>query len=532
MSLKELFKSNVFQACIIILLYVLYALSGSFSEYLFKYSLNSITAGNFNTYVYWQIMQFVLALFTSLLLPITTVVFTRQTQNYLHKIRQEIMHHYYDKKSDEKVSSMQNRLTANLKILSDDYATPWITILSGILEIVIAIVLLASMNWILILVTAILAVITLLSPKIMEKKTSAATDKVNKKNERLLNTIAHWLGGLQELRRYSAYSRLVQQIHRSSSDYVDASKDSAKLKSVSYLITAFSTSIAQIGMSFIAGIMFLLNMISFGDFAVASGFAFTIFSAIWNITQSLTQVKSTKALREQITDLRKQVPDENKDKVSAYGLKVSGLSVKYDQGETIFYPDFTIKKGQKVLLTGDSGTGKSTLFNVLLGKLKPESGTVTYLDENETIIPEGKARIGNMPQNPVVFPATIKENITMFNENLQDKLQDVVQAVQLQSDLAKMPDGVNTTIDLKSENLSGGQRQKVVLARTEIHEQSFVLMDEVTSAIDQKATEKIIDELLKTDQTILMIAHNFTPELKAKFDQEIKLKSKKGDKVR
>ena len=167
MSLKELFKSNVFQACIIILLYVLYALSGSFSEYLFKYSLNSITAGNFNTYVYWQIMQFVLALFTSLLLPITTVVFTRQTQNYLHKIRQEIMHHYYDKKSDEKVSSMQNRLTANLKILSDDYATPWITILSGILEIVIAIVLLASMNWILSLVTAILAVITLLAPKIM-----------------------------------------------------------------------------------------------------------------------------------------------------------------------------------------------------------------------------------------------------------------------------------------------------------------------------------------------------------------------------
>ena len=74
MSLKELFKSNVFRACIIILLYVLYALFGSFSEYLFKYALNSITAGNFNTYVYWQIMQFVLALFTSLLLPITTVV--------------------------------------------------------------------------------------------------------------------------------------------------------------------------------------------------------------------------------------------------------------------------------------------------------------------------------------------------------------------------------------------------------------------------------------------------------------------------
>ena len=93
-----------------------------------------------------------------------------------------------------------------------------------------------------------------------------------------------------------------------------------------------------------------------------------------------------------------------------------------------------------------------------------------------------------------------------------------------------MPAGINTVVDLKNENLSGGQRQKIVLARSEIHQQPFVLMDEVTSAIDQKATEKIVDELLKTDQTVLMIAHNFTPELKAKFDNEIKLEKKGGHK--
>ena len=71
------------------------------------------------------------------------------------------------------------------------------------------------------------------------------------------------------------------------------------------------------------------------------------------------------------------------------------------------------------------------------------------------------------------------------------------------------------------------KNRKWLLARSEIHEQPFVLMDEVTSAIDQAATEKIIDQLLQTDQTILLIAHNFTPKLKAKFDQIIQLKSKK-----
>ena len=85
-------------------------------------------------------------------------------------------------------------------------------------------------------------------------------------------------------------------------------------------------------MSFIAGILFLLHIISFGDFVVAGSFAFTISSAIWNITQAITQVKSTNALRTQIADLRKSIPDKNENKTLAFGIKVSNLSVKYDQG--------------------------------------------------------------------------------------------------------------------------------------------------------------------------------------------------------
>lgn len=121
-----------------------------------------------------------------------------------------------------------------------------------------------------------------------------------------------------------------------------------KYRSISYLFNGFGNAIAQVGMSFIAGILFLLHIISFGDFVVAGSFAFTISSAIWNITQAITQVKSTNALRTQIADLRKSIPDKNENKTLAFGIKVSNLSVKYDQGETISYPDFTqLKKDKK-----------------------------------------------------------------------------------------------------------------------------------------------------------------------------------------
>lgn len=526
MTLKELLKSNIPRSFLIIVLYLVYALSGSFSTYFFKYAMNGIVAGQLNTYIYWQVIQAVLEILTGLLLPIATVVFTRQTQAYLHHIRQEIMYHYYDE-GDAKVSDMQNELTANLKLLTTNYTASWVTILSGLLEIVISIVLLFSMNWILIVMTAILAVITLSLPKIMEKKTSIAMDKANKENSKLLNAIEHWLGGLQELRRYTAYGRLIKQLQKASGNYVKANKKSYKYQSLSELINGLGNSVSQIGMTVIAGVLFLLHIISFGDFTVASSFAFTIFTGIWDITNALTQVKSTKKLREQTLDLCQSAPDLTSKKTEVYGVSVSGLKAKYKEGEEITYPDFTIKKGQKVLLVGDSGTGKSTLFKILLNKLKPEAGTVTFFDKDGKSVTPAQATIGYLPQDPVVFPVSIKDNILMFNNKLADKVETVTQAVQLQSDLAKMPAGVNTEVNLKTENLSGGQRQKVVLARSEIHNQPFVLMDEVTSAIDQAATEKIIDNLLATDQTILLIAHNFTPELQAKFDQIIRLKSKK-----
>ena len=103
-----------------------------------------------------------------------------------------------------------------------------------------------------------------------------------------------------------------------------------------------------------------------------------------------------------------------------------------------------------MLLTGDSGTGKSTLFAVLLGKLKAQSGTVTYLDKNNQ--PLENATVGYLPQDPVVFPVSIKENITMFTKKLEQQVLNIVNKVQLSTDLAKMSAGINTVVDLKNEN--------------------------------------------------------------------------------
>ena len=428
---------------------------------------------------------------------------------------------------------MQNRLTNDLQMLNNNYFINVFLLIYGVSTIVFVLIYLILLSWQLLLAICLMVAISFLLPKLTEKPLQKATELISDSNQKYLDTLNDWLSGLDQLQQFLSGAKLFSVIEKTSKKLEDANvKQTAYIKLLN-AVNGIVSAAFGLALFVLAGWLVKNHQIPIGALLVVGNFRYYLNGGIDTLTNGLGAMKGSKELLAEVDKSASDIPMQaEKDVVMPNVIKTKDLVLKFPNGEKLTYPDLEIKQGEKILLTGDSGAGKSTLFKLILGELKPSAGKVVYEDKAGKKINPDLSKIGYLPQDPVVFPATIKENITMFNENLQDKLQDVVQAVQLQSDLAKMPDGVNTTIDLKSENLSGGQRQKVVLARTEIHEQSFVLMDEVTSAIDQKATEKIIDELLKTDQTILMIAHNFTPELKAKFDQEIKLKSKKGDKVR
>ena len=104
----------------------------------------------------------------------------------------------------------------------------------------------------------------------------------------------------------------------------------------------------------------------------------------------------------------------------------------------------------------------------------------------------------------------------MFNSKLNDRVMHFVKQVNLEKDLAKFPAG------------SGGQRQKVVLARAQIHDSQLIFIDEGTSAIDAHNGLEILQNLLQTDATIVFIAHNLTEEMRQLFDREIHLSNTAG----
>lgn len=173
-------------------------------------------------------------------------------------------------------------------------------------------------------------------------------------------------------------------------------------------------------------------------------------------------------------------------------------------------------------MTGLSGSGKSTLLKIITGQQKLSSGTIKYFDFGDESKKFNLSQLGYLPQENILFPGSILENITMFNDELEPKVKEIINDVQLTKDLSKFDKGIYTNIDPNNITLSGGQKQKIFLARVLIHQPTFLLLDEALSAIDQKTSTLIIKRLLK-EKTVLLVAHNLSSRQKKLFTKEIHL---------
>lgn len=523
MIFNGIVKSNTFRFYLIFILLVIVAILNTAASYLFKPATDQLVKGNLTTSLYFFVIMIAAGIVSTIVDAIGQTMYSHQVQDYIGILRRKMITHFY-KDNRQTVAEMQNELGNNFDILTDNYAMPIQTVISNSLTLILTIGILIKLSWTLLILTAALAVLNLFTPKIMEKMTDKANSQVSIENSQLLKSIDHWLGGIQELRRYSSFTELFRTMSNSSRKFENSNIYSAKVDSLSFFISNLANVISQVVISVWAGVLFFQGKMSIGAVLVVGSFVSQIFNIIWIYEQSITQLKSVRSINKELQKVEQDVSEHNIELSDDLAeLELSDLSVNYEHGESIFYPNIKIRQGEKILLTGDSGTGKSTLFKLILGQLKPKTGTIVFKNSIGQVINPDLSKIGYIAQDSVIFPDTIKNNITMFDSSLDSKVDEFIEKVQLKQDILKFPNGLETLVDVDTDNLSGGQKQKVVLARSQIHQSKFILMDEATSAIDSKATEKILSELLKSDATLILIAHNFDQKLHKMFDREIQL---------
>tara|TARA_Y100000389_G_C17465868_1_gene525471 strand:- start:2539 stop:4287 length:1749 start_codon:yes stop_codon:yes gene_type:complete len=174
---------------------------------------------------------------------------------------------------------------------------------------------------------------------------------------------------------------------------------------------------------------------------------------------------------------------------------------------------FEINKGDKVLIKGKTGKGKSTLINIILGLLNPTEGKLVIDDVeiNENNQSAWQRNIAIVPQSIFINDVSILENIALtenFNDINLDKILKCTKIAQIDSYIETLPNKYYENLGERGVKLSGGQRQRLAIARALYREANLIVLDEPTNALDNETEKKVIDSLIRSDTTIIMISHS------------------------
>lgn len=189
----------------------------------------------------------------------------------------------------------------------------------------------------------------------------------------------------------------------------------------------------------------------------------------------------------------------------------SNLSFSYDESREILHGiNMSFKKGSFTALVGKSGCGKSTVASILTGKNKGFGGSVTVggIPINEISEDSLMKSITYIGHNSYIFKGTVRENLLMAGNAANEKLWQVLEQVNL-ANFLKSENGLDTFINEKASNISGGQRQRLALARALLHNSEIYIFDEATSNIDIESENDIMEQIVKLakNKTVILISH-------------------------
>lgn len=260
------------------------------------------------------------------------------------------------------------------------------------------------------------------------------------------------------------------------------------------------------------------GVLTYGSLAAIIQLVGQVQSPIAAAADIAAQAYSTISSAERLKELLDLPEEELCRKVSGQELYrglssicLEKVSFDYDREPVLEGVTTRIQKGDFVAVTGVSGGGKSTLFQLLLGIYQPKTGTVEFVFDQKTELASPKTRslFAYVPQGNILFSGTLRENLMMFNENAtEEELRSAAKAACIDHLIERLDNGLDTMLGERGVGISEGQAQRVAVARALLSHAPILLLDESTSALDEETEAKLLANISRMkDKTCFIVTH-------------------------
>ena len=342
-------------------------------------------------------------------------------------------------------------------------------------------------------------------------KTEKMSTRLSTMVEMVAVTKAH---GLEET-EFSAVSDAIKGLEGSG---LEMDKTNAKFGASAWVVSVMLSAVCLI----FCAILAVNGNISIGEVVLYQSLFTTIsgyVSALVNIVPQLgSGFEALRSVSEIMNVKDVEVSIAKKDAVKIEGdVEFEHVSYKYPNTNQFVIKDlnFSVKKGECIAVVGASGSGKSTIMNLIIGLLRPVDGQILIdgkpLDEYN--LSEYRHNLSVVPQNSILFAGTIRENITYGLEKYsEEELSAVVEKANLNEFIKDLPNGIDTVIGEHGDKLSGGQKQRITIARALIRNPSILILDEATSALDN-ISEYHVQQAISSSirgRTTFIVAHRLS----------------------
>ena len=406
----------------------------------------------------------------------------------------------------------------NLSDFEENYLQNLVSIYDSFTGMVIAVFLLFYINPFIAVISIAAMSIPGLIPKIFGKNLGILQEDMMRNTAGYHVKIKDIFSGYEIIRAYRAEKQM-EELHHDSSVLLENSKArTADTMACLYALANMASIAVQFLIMSLAGIFAVRGSITIGSIIAVTQLTGQVISPAFQLSARISQLKGVRPVCEQMEanllpagacELKADLPEMERT------LTLEDVSFAYDNAVVIDHVSLQFERGRKYAVVGRSGSGKSTLLKLLAGYYDSYAGRI--LADGESDRKTGAAWIH---QEVFLFDDTIRNNITLYKPYDEDEIKRACHLAGLDDVLGRLPAGLDTEAAENGSRFSGGERQRIAVARAILHRKNLFLLDEATSALDSETTEFVEDSILSLENvTCIAVTHKLTPESLRKYDE-------------
>ncbi|GAA0123499.1 ABC transporter ATP-binding protein [Clostridium faecium] len=504
---------------------------------LFGFVVDSATSLNLDKFILSIQYTLIFIIMLFIISILSGIIYAKLVKKSLTKLKEDILSGILEK--DFKVFNSSNSskyisyLTNDINIINNDFFNNINSLLSYAISFVLALVFLIKINYIYGLSILILSLIPILLSKIfintLQKYKKLYSDSLKEFTIKIKDIFL----GFEVIRNFNLKNIIKKDFNKCN---INVENTNYKTKKVECVVTNIND---------IAGLsIFLINYLigaylvvkgnlTIGTMMTAMQLMNYIINPLSSFTTLISRIKSVELI---YNELDKNMFNDklNNDKLISKDnfndkIQLQNLSFQYTEGSPILKEiNFNIEIGKKYALVGESGCGKSTIAKLLLNYYDNYKGNI-LIDKVELSTIK-KTDLNNLisiiNQDVFLFNDTIKNNICLYRNYDDSKLNNIIKLSGLEKMINNLPDGVDHLIDENGKNFSGGEKQRIAIARALIRDTPILILDEATGALDNKISFDIENILLNLSNiTSITITHKINNEIMNKYNEIIVIRN-------